>query len=41
MGNTGAHFINCTTATATLSGADGDLTESLSLLVGLDSLGCQ
>ena len=34
-------FTGCTTATATLSGDDGDLTESLTLLIGLGGLGCQ
>ncbi len=34
-------FTTCTTATATLAGSDGDLTESLTLLAGLDVLGCQ
>jgi len=34
-------FTGCTSATATLTGADGGMTESLTLLVGLSGLGCQ
>jgi hypothetical protein len=34
-------FTSCTAATATLHGADGDSTQSLTLLVGLSGLGCQ
>jgi len=34
-------FTTCTTATATLAGSDGDLTESLTLLAGLRGIGCQ
>lgn len=34
-------FTSCTAATAKLSGADGDVSESLSLLVGLNGLNCQ
>jgi hypothetical protein len=34
-------FTTCTTANATLNGSDGNLTESLTLLAGLSSIGCQ
>jgi hypothetical protein len=34
-------FSSCTAATATLSGADGNINESLVLLAGLNGLGCQ
>ncbi|MEO8802541.1 MAG: hypothetical protein ABI304_05500 [Rudaea sp.] len=34
-------FTSCTTATATLDGSDGRLTESLTLLAGVENLGCQ
>jgi hypothetical protein len=34
-------FTSCTAATATLHGTDGDSTQSLTLLVGLNGLGCQ
>lgn len=34
-------FTTCTTASATLTGNDGDLTESLILLAGISGIGCQ